>query len=48
MCKHTSYDKDGNLICKPIGDKCLFCVFGNSKRYNEIEKSNEEKEKRNG
>ena len=35
MCEYMEYDEQGNMRCKPCNDKCLLCVAGNSKRYNE-------------
>lgn len=36
MCEYQEINEKGQKICAPVGDECLYCVCGNSRRYNEI------------
>ena len=37
MCPYARAEESGNLTCAPAGDPCMMCVYGNEKRYKEIE-----------
>ena len=44
MCEYAEYDENDTLICKPKKSRCVYCIYGNAKQYNEIleqEESNE-------